>query len=216
MHVVTGLVGRSPPKVGNERSAGITDAAAVLVVAGAPTTSHGCRCAMRPRCTCWPRDQLNTYDVLINDDIVFTQAALEQFLSGPRMSARPQPPPRRSRLPPGDRDRGRPSRPTLKRVRMRIADHRDVLLGPVISEKAYGLLDENKYTFLVRPDANKTEIKIAVEGLRREGDRCEHPQPRWQARAHRAGFGHRALPRSDAVVTVAEGDRIDIFGGPVS
>ena len=32
--------------------------------------------------------QLNTYDVLINDDIVFTQAALEQFLSGPRMSGK--------------------------------------------------------------------------------------------------------------------------------
>jgi large subunit ribosomal protein L23 len=33
----------------------------------------------------------------------------------------------------------------------------------VISEKSYGLLDENKYTFLVHPDANKTQIKIAVE-----------------------------------------------------
>jgi len=44
-----------------------------------------------------------------------------------------------------------------------IADPRDVLLAPVISEKSYGLLDENKYTFLVRPDANKTQIKIAVE-----------------------------------------------------
>ena len=42
-------------------------------------------------------------------------------------------------------------------------DHRDVLLAPVVSEKSYGLLDANKYTFLVRPDANKTEIKIAVE-----------------------------------------------------
>ena len=42
-------------------------------------------------------------------------------------------------------------------------DHRDVLLAPVVSEKSYGLLDENKYTFLVHPDANKTEIKIAVE-----------------------------------------------------
>ena len=42
-------------------------------------------------------------------------------------------------------------------------DHRDVLLAPVISEKSYGLLDENKYTFVVHPDANKTEIKIAVE-----------------------------------------------------
>jgi large subunit ribosomal protein L23 len=44
-----------------------------------------------------------------------------------------------------------------------IADPRDVLLAPVISEKSYGLLDENKYTFIVRPDANKTQIKIAVE-----------------------------------------------------
>ena len=42
-------------------------------------------------------------------------------------------------------------------------DPRDVLRGPVVSEKSYGLLDENKYTFLVAPDANKTEIKIAVE-----------------------------------------------------
>ncbi len=42
-------------------------------------------------------------------------------------------------------------------------DHRDVLLAPVVSEKSYGLLDENKYTFIVAPDANKTEIKIAVE-----------------------------------------------------
>ncbi len=42
-------------------------------------------------------------------------------------------------------------------------DHRDVLIAPVVSEKSYGLLDANKYTFLVRPDANKTEIKVAVE-----------------------------------------------------
>jgi large subunit ribosomal protein L23 len=42
-------------------------------------------------------------------------------------------------------------------------DHRDVLIAPVVSEKSYGLLDVNKYTFLVHPDANKTEIKIAVE-----------------------------------------------------
>ena len=42
-------------------------------------------------------------------------------------------------------------------------DYREVLLAPVVSEKSYGLLDENKYTFLVTTDANKTEIKIAVE-----------------------------------------------------
>ena len=42
-------------------------------------------------------------------------------------------------------------------------DHRDVLIAPVVSEKSYSLLDQNKYTFIVAPDANKTEIKIAVE-----------------------------------------------------
>jgi len=46
---------------------------------------------------------------------------------------------------------------------MRIADPRDILIAPVISEKSYALLDENKYTFLVAPDANKTQIKIAVQ-----------------------------------------------------
>jgi large subunit ribosomal protein L23 len=95
-------------------------------------------------------------------------------------------------------------------------DPRDVLLAPVVSEKSYGLLDENKYTFLVHPEANKTEIKIAVEKvfgvkvadvntLNRSGKR----------KRTRTGFGQRKATKR-AIVTVAEGDRIDIFGGPVS
>ena len=95
-------------------------------------------------------------------------------------------------------------------------DHRDVLLAPVVSEKSYGLLDENKYTFLVHPGANKTEIKIAVEKvfgvkvssvntINREGKR----------KRTRTGWGRRNATKR-AIVTVAEGDRIDIFGGPVS
>ncbi|MGL4832143.1 MAG: 50S ribosomal protein L23, partial [Propionibacteriaceae bacterium] len=48
---------------------------------------------------------------------------------------------------------------------LKIRDPRDILLAPVVSEKSYGLLDENKYTFLVAPNANKTEIKIAVEQI---------------------------------------------------
>ena len=97
-----------------------------------------------------------------------------------------------------------------------IADPRDVLLAPVISEKSYGLLDENKYTFVVRPDANKTQIKIAVEQvfnvtvldvntLNRQGKR----------KRTRSGFGRRKDTKR-AIVSLAEGHRIDIFGGPVS
>ena len=60
-----------------------------------------------------------------------------------------------------------------------------MLLAPVISEKSYGLLDENKYTFLVHPDANKTQIKIAVEQIFdvKVVRGREHDQPPGQAQA---------------------------------
>ena len=94
---------------------------------------------------------------------------------------------------------------------VKIRDHRDVLLAPVVSEKSYGLLDENKYTFLVLPDANKTQIKIAVEQMfkvtvtnvntiNRNGKR----------RRTRAGWGKRPDTKR-AIVTVADGQSIDIF-----
>jgi large subunit ribosomal protein L23 len=99
---------------------------------------------------------------------------------------------------------------------IKIRDHRDILLAPVVSEKSYGLLDENKYTFLVAPDANKTEIKIAVEAvfdvkvtgvntLNRQGKK----------RRTRSGTGKRADTKR-AIVSVADGQRIDIFSAPAS
>jgi len=95
-------------------------------------------------------------------------------------------------------------------------DPRDILLAPVVSEKSYTLLDQNKYTFVVRPDANKTQIKIAVEQvfnvkvtsvntLNRQG----------KTKRTRTGLGKRKNTKR-AIVSLAEGHRIDIFGGPVS
>ena len=49
----------------------------------ATTTSPGRACATSTACTCSSPDQLNTYDVLVSDDVVFTQGALEAFLAGP-------------------------------------------------------------------------------------------------------------------------------------
>jgi large subunit ribosomal protein L23 len=46
-----------------------------------------------------------------------------------------------------------------------VKDPRDVILRPVVSEKSYSLLDANTYTFIVHPDANKTEIKEAVQSI---------------------------------------------------
>jgi large subunit ribosomal protein L23 len=97
-----------------------------------------------------------------------------------------------------------------------IPDPRDVLLRPVISEKSYGLLDENKYTFIVHPDANKTQIKIAVEQVFNvrvlDVNTLNRPGKRKRTRA---GYGQRKATKR-AVVSLAAGDRIEIFGGPVT
>ena len=93
-------------------------------------------------------------------------------------------------------------------------DHRDVLIAPVVSEKSYGLLDANKYTFLVRPDANKTEIKIAVEKVFNVKVTSVNTINRvGKKRRTRAGMGSRPDTKR-AVVSVADGQRIDIFSGP--
>jgi large subunit ribosomal protein L23 len=88
----------------------------------------------------------------------------------------------------------------------KLADPRDILLAPVVSEKSYGLLDENKYTFLVRPDANKTQIKQAVEAV-------------FGVKVISVNTINRQGKRKDtkrAIVSLAEGERIDIFGGPAA
>jgi large subunit ribosomal protein L23 len=98
-----------------------------------------------------------------------------------------------------------------------IPDPRDVLLAPVISEKSYGLLEENKYTFVVAPHANKTEIKIAVEKvfgvqvvsvntLNRQGKR----------KRTRTGYGKRKDTKRAIVTLTSDSKPIEIFGGPAS
>src|SRR3954462_8570738 len=75
-------------------------------------------------------------------------------------------------------------------------DHRDVLLAPVVSEKSYGLLDVNKYTFLVHPDANKTEIQIAVEKVFNVKVTSVNTLNRpGKTRRTRTGLGKRKDPR---------------------
>ena len=90
-------------------------------------------------------------------------------------------------------------------------DPRDVILAPVVSEKSYSLLDQNAYTFYVHPQANKTEIRQAVEAI-------------WDVKVinvntvNRKGktkrFRYTQGKRPDtkrAVVKLAEGDKIEIF-----
>jgi large subunit ribosomal protein L23 len=98
-----------------------------------------------------------------------------------------------------------------------IPDPRDVIRKPVISEKSYGLLEQQKYTFLVAPDANKTEIKIAIERifgvqvvsvntLNRPGKR----------KRTKFGYGKRKDTKRAIVTLSAQSKPIEIFGGPAA
>lgn len=96
---------------------------------------------------------------------------------------------------------------------LKIRDPRDIILAPVVSEKSYSLLDQNAYTFLVRPTANKTEIKIAIEQIFDVKVTAVNTMNRkGKTRRTKDGLGKRKDTKR-AIVTVAEGDRIDIFAG---
>ena len=92
-------------------------------------------------------------------------------------------------------------------------DPRDVILEPIVSEKSYGLLEQNVYTFKVHPSASKPEIRDAVQSifgvrvlkvntLNRKGKR----------KRNRKNFTFGSRPDTKrALVTLAEGDSIELF-----
>lgn len=93
-------------------------------------------------------------------------------------------------------------------------DPRDVIIRPVVSEKSYAAYDANVYTFVVAPDANKIEIRQAVEsifGVRVTNVNTMNRQGKRKRNRRTGTFGRRPGQKR-AVVTLAEGDRIEIFG----
>jgi len=88
---------------------------------------------------------------------------------------------------------------------------RDVIVAPVVSEKSYSLIDEGKYTFLVDPRSNKTEIKNAVEAIFGvKVSSVNTANRKGKTRRTRTGLGKRKDTKR-AIVTLREGT-IDIFG----
>jgi len=92
-------------------------------------------------------------------------------------------------------------------------DPRDVIVRPVVSEKSYRLLEENVYTFEVHPSSSKPEIRHAVESIfgvsvvqvntmNRKGKRM---------RNRRDNTWGKRPDRKRALVTLAEGDSIELF-----
>jgi large subunit ribosomal protein L23 len=97
-----------------------------------------------------------------------------------------------------------------------VADPRDIIIAPVISEKSYSELNKNWYTFLVHPDANKTAIKIAIQQIFNVRVETVNTLNRQGKRKRtRTGWGKRKDTKR-ALVKLVDGDRIEEFGGPVS
>jgi large subunit ribosomal protein L23 len=93
-------------------------------------------------------------------------------------------------------------------------DARDVIIRPVVSEKSYAAYDDNVYTFIVAADANKVEIRQAIElifnvkvtnvnTLNRRGKRKRNRRT--------GGYGQRTGQKR-AIVSLADGESIEIFG----
>nr|WP_211575320.1 50S ribosomal protein L23 [Mobiluncus curtisii] len=87
----------------------------------------------------------------------------------------------------------------------------DVIIKPVVSEKAYNLIDHGQYTFVVAPNANKVEIKLAIEEIFKVKVASVNTQNREGKRVRtRTGWGKRNDTKR-AIVTLKEGS-IDVFG----
>jgi large subunit ribosomal protein L23 len=87
----------------------------------------------------------------------------------------------------------------------------DLLRRPLVTEKATRLLEDNKYTFEVAPQATKPEIKAAIEDLfqvKVVGVNTQSP-PRKRRRLGKF-VGYRPQYKR-AIVTLAEGDSITLF-----
>jgi large subunit ribosomal protein L23 len=88
---------------------------------------------------------------------------------------------------------------------------RDVIIRPIVSEKSYAGLEANRYTFLVHPDANKTEIKEAIQkiwNVRVLGVNTMNRKGKVKRQRYVTG---RRSDQKRAVVTLAAGDSIEIF-----
>ena len=91
----------------------------------------------------------------------------------------------------------------------------DVILKPVVTEKSMNAMSERKYTFLVHPDANKAQVKEAVEKMF-EGTKVEKVNTmNLDGKTRRRGmtFGKTAQKKKAIVTLTEESKEIEIFSG---
>ena len=91
----------------------------------------------------------------------------------------------------------------------------DVILKPVITEKSMNAMSEKKYTFLVHPEANKSQVKEAVEKMF-PGTKVEKVNTmNIQGKTKRRGmtFGKTAKTKKAILKLTEDSKEIEVFSG---
>jgi large subunit ribosomal protein L23 len=94
-----------------------------------------------------------------------------------------------------------------------VRDPSQILLRPVVSEKSYALMEDGVYVFVVAPDATRIEVRLAVEaafGVRVTKVNTLNRKGKLRRNRRTNTIGKRPDSKR-AVVTLAGGDRIDLF-----
>ncbi|PIE54731.1 MAG: 50S ribosomal protein L23 [Dethiosulfovibrio peptidovorans] len=95
---------------------------------------------------------------------------------------------------------------------MKLMPH-DIIVRPIITEKSSRMMEENKYTFEIHPQANKIEVKKAVEVVFKVKVEKVHTL-KVRSKPKRMGvFLGKSRAWKKAIVTLAEGERIEFFEG---
>jgi large subunit ribosomal protein L23 len=90
---------------------------------------------------------------------------------------------------------------------------REVLIAPVVSEKSYSLIEDNKYSFRIHDKAHKTQVRQAVEELFDVHVEAVNIV-KVPSKPKRRGYSQGKKPGwKKAIVRLRAGDRIEIFEG---
>lgn len=95
---------------------------------------------------------------------------------------------------------------------MSIYDPRNIIVRPIVTEASFDKMEENKYTFEVSRDADKPAIKRAIEDI--FGVHVKRVNTLWvkaKPKRVRVQSGYTRTWKK-AVVTIADGETIEIFG----
>jgi len=94
-----------------------------------------------------------------------------------------------------------------------MTDAREVIIAPVVSEKAYALMEAGVYTFKVMPTASKPQIKAAVQeifGVKVQKVNTLNRQGKRKRNRKTFTYGKRPDTKR-AIVTLAAGETIELF-----